>query len=170
MITLIRSTAATLTRPADTTQYAAGDLVANSTTASEVTNRVFTFPRFRGPLRIRKWLLEKTDNDVTSAAFLLHLFSSAPTYTSAGDNGAFATVGQSLTGTYIGTLTIAGMYGSSTFAHGQGVPVVGDYVTWEPAWGTAAELSLYGVMVANGTYTPTSGGTFKNTLEGEIEG
>lgn len=170
MITLIRATAPVMTRPNDSTQYAAGDLVANNTSAASVTNRIFTFQRFRGPLRIRKWLLEKTDNDVTSAAFLLHLFSSAPTYTSAGDNGAFATVGVTATGTYIGTMTIAAMYGSSTFAHGQGVPVVGDYVTWEPAWDSANVASLYGAIVANGTYTPTANGTFLNSLEGEIEG
>ena len=172
MITLIRATAPTLTRPSDTTQYAAGDLIANSVTDTAVTNRIFTFQRFRGPLRIRKWLLEKTDNDVTSAAFLLHLFSAAPTYTSAGDNSAFATVGVTLTGTYLGTMSIAASYGSSTFAHAQGVPVVdyGDYVTWEPAWDSADRANLFGVMIANGTYTPASAGTFKNTLEGEIEG
>lgn len=164
---IIRSSAATLTRPADTTAYSAGDLVANDVDAADVTNRIFTFPRFRGPLRIRKWFLEKTDGDITNAAFLLHLFTAAPTYTSAGDNGAFATVGVSLTGTYIGSLAITAMYGSSTFAHGQGGPVLGDYVSWEPNWGSADSLSLYGAMVATAAYQGASGGTFVNTLEGE---
>ena len=166
---IIRVTAPTFTRPADTTAYAAGDLVANSVTNTAVTNRIFTFSRFRGPLRIRKWMLEKTDNDITAAAFLLHLFTSAPTYTSAGDNSALATVGVTLTDTYLGTLTIAAMYGSSTFAHGQGVPVVGDYVLWEPGWGQGDTAALYGVMVANGAYTPASAGTFSNTIEGEYD-
>ena len=168
MITLIRATAPTLTRPSDTTAYAAGDLVANDTDAVDVTNRIFTFPRFRGPLRIRKWLMEKTDADVANASFQMHLFTAAPTYTSAGDNGLFATVGVTLTGTYLGTLAMTAMYASSTFAHGQGAPIVGDYVTWEPSWSGDVAL-LYGVMIAAAAYQGASAGTFKNTLEGEFE-
>jgi hypothetical protein len=164
---IIRASAPLLTRPGNGTQYAVGDLVANDTAAASVTNRIFTFERFRGPLRIRKWLLQKTDNDVTAAAFLLHLFTTAPTYATNGDNDPVS--GNATTSGYIGTMSIAAMYGFVTHSRGQGVPVVGDYVTWEPDWGTAGTLALYGIMVANGTYTPTSSGTFANTLEGEID-
>lgn len=165
-MTIIRATAPTFTRPGDTTAYGAGDLVANSTTNTAVTNRIFTFPRFRGPLRIRKWLLEKTDNDVTNAAFLLLLFSAAPTYTSAGDNSGTATVLVTATDTFLGAMSIAGMAASSTFAHGQGVPTVGDYVHWEPQFTNEVAL-LYGVMVANAAYQPASSGTYRNIIEGE---
>lgn len=75
---IVKSNQITFTRPNDSTQYAAGDLVADTTSNATVTNRLFVFKRCRGPIRIRKWLFQKTDNDTTSASFLLMLFSAAP--------------------------------------------------------------------------------------------
>lgn len=167
---LVKSNVITFTRPNDSTQYAAGDLVANNTAAASVTNRLFVFNRCKGPIRIRKWIIDKTDNDTTAAAFLLLLYSVAPTYTSAGDNSGIATVLVASTG-YVGTMSVTMSSGSTTNAFGQGVPVVGDYITWYPQWDDAGgTATLYGVMVANGTYTPAAQGIYTMQLEGEIEG
>ena len=167
---IVKSNQITFTRPNDTTQYAAGDLVANNTAAASVTNRLFVFNRCRGPIRIRKWLFQKTDNDTTAASFLLMLFSAAPTYTTGGDNSAITTVLQATAGSYLGTMSVTVSSGDTTMAFGQGVPVVGDYITWNPEWDGTETATLYGVCVANGTYTPTAQGVYVFQLEGEIEG
>lgn len=90
---------ANFTRPADTTAYTAGDLVANSTTAGSVVPLTWTSvtpadsgPTGFRPFRIAGVRLRKTKSDVANAQFRVHLFSTLPTFTSAGDNGAFATV------------------------------------------------------------------------------
>src|SRR6185437_974597 len=80
---------ANFTRPADTTAYATGDLVANSTTAGSVTPLSFTAPRYAtGSGQVRRARLKKSTNTTTNATFRLHLYATSPTPTN-GDNGAW---------------------------------------------------------------------------------
>lgn len=86
---------ANFTRPSDTTAYADGDLVANSTTAGSVVALALTnATRLAGRgARIRQVVIRKSGTGITANAnFTLHLFDVDPTGTNpaAGDNGAIS--------------------------------------------------------------------------------
>src|ERR1041385_1792793 len=91
----------TFVRPNDTTAYANGDLVANSTTANSVTPMTFKAP-LRG-IRLWRVFLFRTSTTVTNAKFRLHLFNDSPTVAN-GDNGAFS----STVSSYQGSVDIDG--------------------------------------------------------------
>lgn len=71
---------ATFSRPADTTTYASGDLVANSTTPTSVAPMVFTLGRGSSGSAasgmIRRLRLRKSGKDITAASYRLHLWRS----------------------------------------------------------------------------------------------
>ena len=64
----IQSVSTTFTRPTDTNVYAAGDLVANSTTAGSVTPMTLAFP-YGQNFAARNITLKKTKVDITNASF-----------------------------------------------------------------------------------------------------
>jgi hypothetical protein len=67
---------ASFTRPADTTAYASGDLVANSTTAGSVVAMTLSVGTAAGmPARIRRVRLMGDKADATNFNFRVHLFS-----------------------------------------------------------------------------------------------
>lgn len=161
-------------RPADTTQYSAGDLIANSTTAGSVVPLSFNVERLHGSGIIRRVLIHKTNATVTAAIFNLHLYHRAPTVTN-GDNGAFAV---DTTAYWIGTVA-CDMTSSSevvtSVSSAQGYVISTGYGFDCPVSGLAsstfqAPLALYALISAgtSGTYTPVSAEVFKVTLE--IEG
>jgi len=95
---------ATFTRPADTTAYASGDLVANSTTAGSVVAMTLTVGRVAGgSCMLRRCKLATSSTSTTSASFRLHLFRTAPATVTNGDNGAFSVSGVA---DYIGAFDI----------------------------------------------------------------
>lgn len=151
----IRSASASFTRPSNTTAYAAGDLVANNTTAGSVTPMTFTFPSGR-PLYLTHLKLRKTQDTLTSATFRLWLMTASPTVTN-GDNGAIA-------GTFLSTLmcepiqidalatlTGGGAIGSSLFTPGL----------------IALPPIAYGLLEATAAYSPASAEVFTVELIGE---
>lgn len=146
------------TRPADTTAYASGDLVANSTTAGSVVPLVFTKPVGAAPYAmIRRARLRKSSVGVTSSSFRLHLFRAAPTPAN-GDNGVFSTTGVA---DYIGAMDIIIDRAFTDGAAGQGVPLIGSEINTQwPASGM-----LYGLLEARGAYTPVSAETVTAVLE-----
>lgn len=81
-------TAPTMTRPADTTAYAAGDLVANSTTAGSVVPLEFDVGGGSGMVRKIRIRTNRTSGGTTNAVFRVFLFRTAPTV-AGGDNAAF---------------------------------------------------------------------------------
>ncbi len=81
-------TAPTMTRPADTTQYSTGDLVANSTTAGSVVPLEFDVGGGSGMVRKIRIRTNRTSGGTTSAVFRVFLFRTAPTVAD-GDNAAF---------------------------------------------------------------------------------
>lgn len=87
MKTILNSTS--FSRPTDTTPYAAGDLVANSTTAGSVSPMTFSFSEGTAPLWLRSVTLRKSQATITNANFRLWFLSASPTVTN-GDNGAIA--------------------------------------------------------------------------------
>ncbi len=147
---------ATFTRPADTTQYASGDLVANSTTAGSVVPMSFVVARSTGGSgMVRRARVRKSGAILTSASFRLHLYSASPTLTN-GDNAAWLTT---VSG-YLGSIDITLDKAFSDAAAGQGTPNTGAEVNF-----VTTVQTLYGLLEARATYTPASAEVFTVDLE-----
>lgn len=156
------STATTFARPGDTTAYTAGDLVANSTTAASVVPLNFRFrPMSAKQLQIRRFRLIKSSTGLTNPAFRLWLFTVAPTFATAGDNGAIASDVSGAAG-FLGQLAITAMVAMVDGAVGDGIPVAGTELIWDDKIGSDAtgHLSLYGILEATGAYAPGNAETF----------
>lgn len=158
---ILKSTSQTITRPADTTAYASGDLVANSTTAGSVTPFAFRVKKGTG-VKIWRVALAKSAASVTNAAFRVHLHSDSPTVAN-GDNGAISSTSSS----YIGFVDIA----APATAFSNTYVASGIYVNNSlaaPLFFTAdTDGYVYGLLEARGAYTPASEETFSITLFGE---
>ena len=152
-------TGSTVTRPADTTAYASGDLVANSTTAGSVTPISFASVVLAatGCVRVERVRLFKTGTSTTNASFRLHLFNATPSTIANGDNAAFLTSG---TG-YVGALDVTIDRAFSDGAHGAGISLTGSPMTLTIPSGT----TLYGLLEARGAYTPASAEVITAVLE-----
>lgn len=157
---------ASFTRPANTTAYAAGALVANSTTAGSVIPLAFlNVVRTAGDcVRIERARITKNGTSLTNASFKLHLFETLPVAT-VGDGGAFNASGVLATsgvlnypGSFSTTLNISGTDGAT----GNAVPLTGNAITVSPTLGT----TLYGLLEVTAAYTPVSGEVFTVVLEG----
>lgn len=86
------ATKSSFTRPADTTAYAVGDLVANSTVAASVNAGSWTGATFTGSgggTGKINGIGISVAASTTVKTFRVHLFTAAPTMTN-GDNGVFA--------------------------------------------------------------------------------
>lgn len=161
---------ASFARPADTTAYAVGDLVANSTTAGSVAPaELVGVARAAGEaFRIERVRLRKSGPSMTNAAFRVHLFRIAPVV-SVGDNAAFNTSGAlglaNIDG-HIGYVDVTMDLAATIGARGVGVPTTGSGITAEAAGASGHETSLWALIEARGAYTPVSGETFYVTIEG----
>jgi hypothetical protein len=160
--------AAQFTRPADTTAYAAGDLVANSTTAGSVVALTFTFGALKqAAIEIRRFKIRKSNTTITNGSFRLHLFTAIPTFTSAGDNSAIGTVAQGAAN-WLGSLDCGLTIALQDGAVGEGIPVSNTLGHAEivAQFAEGATPVLYGFLEARAAYTPTSAETFNITLYG----
>lgn len=145
-------------RPADTTAYASGDLVANSTTAGSVVAPSIALNPANGGLgRIRRCKLKKSGTSVTNAAFRVHLFRTAPTVTN-GDNGVWLPTESG----YVGSFDVTVDKAFSDGAVGLGLPTVGTDITFSQP---ADKKRLFILLEARGAYTPASAETFTVSLE-----
>jgi hypothetical protein len=163
----LREITYTFTRPADTTAYAAGDLVANNTTAGSVVPLAFASAvREEGAcLRIERVRLIASNTSLTNASFRVYIFRVSPTV-SVGDNGALnasSVLALSDVKDLIGWADITLDRSGTASAVGRGVPSTGSGMTASPTTGT----TLYGLIEATAAYTPTSGETFTVALEGQ---
>jgi hypothetical protein len=150
---------ASFTRPADTTAYAVGDIVANSTTAGSVTFPALTVARVAaGSAMLRRLKLHKSTNVTTGAVFRVHLWRAAPATVTNGDNGVFSTSGVA---DYLGAWDVTVDRAFTDGACGYGVPVRGADQTIKLASGTTI---VYGVE-ALGAYTPGNAEVFTVTLD-----
>ena len=147
-----------LTLPATTTAYAAGNLVANSATAGSIsvpgltlTNSGAIIPRLR-----------LSTNDATSTGWggvqvQVDLWSAAPTFVN-GDRGAFALASGAAShlGAYSGTMSAVGGDG----AYAELSPVVGSVSAPKLAvptiYWTLQAVSATGVTGASKTFTLTA--------------
>jgi hypothetical protein len=155
---IILQPSASITRPADTTAYTAGDLVANSTTAGSVSYGSLLVARSRTSMtQIRRAKLEKSGTSVTSAEFRVHLYSSLPTFAN-GDNAAFSTTRAG----YLGALNVTINQVFSDGSAGFGVPVNGVEIC---DTGSNGETTVFWALEALNAYTPVSAEVFTLTLD-----
>lgn len=156
---MIAAPSVSFTRPADTTAYASGDLVANSTTAGSVVPLKFSCaPLGSGRGRVRRARIHKSATSATNANFNLHLFSAAPTVTN-GDNGALAVaVGTTYLGKIALDMTTTGFSATDGLfqSAAPGAAIHFDLGT---------ERALYGLLEAAAGYTPANGEVITVTLE-----
>lgn len=155
----IIETSATFTRPSDTTAYASGDLVANSTTAGSVTPMTFNIGYGNG-FKLTRAYVKFNSATVTNAKFRLHLYNSSPTATN-GDNGAWLTTESG----YQGAIDVD----ASVLTFSDSTKAYGIYVN--TALNVPMLMStnsvLYGLLTATAAYTPTSAEIFIVALLGE---
>ena len=152
---IVRAAASQMTRPADVTAYASGDLVANSTTAGSVTPLSFTVARVAaGSGMIRRLRIKTSSTSITNAQFRLHLYTTSPTVTN-GDNGVWLSAGSA---NYIGSMDVTL---DKAFSDG----AAGLSAVTEINFALASGQLVYGLLEARAAYTPTSAGTFDVALE-----
>lgn len=154
-MSVISTVSASFTRPADTTAYASGDLVANSTTAGSVVPMTFSLAPLANGGMIRRVRICKTGTSVTSASFRLHLYTSSSITCANGDNGAWST---DQSANYVGAFDVTVDKAFTDGAAGNGVPLSGSEVNF-------ARTTYYGLLEARGAYTPTSAEVFSINLE-----
>lgn len=149
---------ATFTRPSNTTAYASGDLVADSTTAGSVTPLSWTAARVAaGSFMVRRIRLRKSGTSVTNASFRVHLYSASPVPAN-GDNGAWSTDGSAA---YLGRVDVTVDVAFTDGAQGIGTPLVGTEINVALASGQ----TIYGLVEARAAYTPASAEVFAVVLE-----
>ena len=150
---------ASFTRPANTTAYAVGNLVANSTTAGSVVPMQLEVARRPGGTgQIVRMRLRKSGAVLTNASFRVHLYRTAPTPTN-GDNGAWLTTGALA---YIGAFDITLDRAFSDGAHGTGLPLAGPVVVFAA---DEDSVVLHALLEARAAYTPASGEVFTLAAE-----
>lgn len=154
-------------RPANTDVYASGDLIANSVTAASVVPLSWTFPS-NAPSSVPAIRLTFDHPQLTGATFRLHLLNAIPTFVTAGDNSAVATVvATAYTAfwqSYEGTLSQI----SADGAAGILVPFDGLVLPVRKAPTAAVTTTIYGYLEARGAYPPKSAGVITATLILEV--
>lgn len=155
-------------RPANTTQYAANELVANNATAASVTPLRFSVDKSLGKGRICRARIYSSNSAVTAANFNLHLYARDPGTPTNGDNGAFGvTSGRYWIGTVACDMSSGSEITTST-DKSKGFAISG-FIQFdleaEGDWATSR--AIYGLLetASAATYTPASGETFEVALE-----
>jgi hypothetical protein len=147
----IHTVSDSFTRPANTTQYAAADLVANHTTAGSVVPLSFNVGS--GGAFLTRIRIEKSDSDIVAADFSISLFTSSPTPAN-GDNGAFSTdVSDKIARIDMGAMT-AGSDDDFVIIN-SGDAGLANALVLDESVGT-----IYALLEANDTYTPASAEVF----------
>jgi hypothetical protein len=158
---IYKKASASFTRPADTTAYAANDLVANSTTAGSVVP--IKLPMGKGGFAIHMIQLTKTDEtDVANADFDVNFYATvnAPV-SAAGDNAAWSIASVPVSG-YLGEWDLPTMTAASDEA--QTILRTGDTGMLSPIVGYNPGSYLYAFLQADGAYSPASAEVFTLTV------
>lgn len=146
------------TRPANTTAYAPGDLVANSATAASVVAPTFALgvEKYQN-IFVRRIKLRKSGTSITSASFRVHLYKVAPTTIANGDNGAFSTSGIA---DYIGAVDVTMDRAFTDGAFGVGIPMTGSELN-----AIVESGSICALVESRAAYTPASAEVFTVEIE-----
>lgn len=156
--TIVSSTA-NFTRPGDTTAYAVGDLVANSTTAGSVVPMSLVINTISSrSAYLRRVVLKKSTTGVTAPNFRIHFYTSSPTIAN-GDNAAYSTT---LSGHFCDM--DVNMLATDIFSDGNdgiGTPNNGSECAVTPAGGTPT--TIFALIEARGAYAPGNAEVFTIT-------
>jgi hypothetical protein len=150
----IRTVSGSFTRPADTTAYASGDLMANSTTAGSVdavTVRGWGDTQGSGSF-IHRVRIRKSGTSVTTCDVRVHLLAADPATVTNGDNGAFSISGSA---DWRGSFDVSVNQAFTDGACGQ--LIVSDPV---PVRVAGASQTLFCLLEARSAYTPASAEVF----------
>lgn len=154
---VVETLSQTITRPNDTTAYASGDLVANSTTAGSVTPFQLYIPYGRG-FKLWRTGINKSTATTTNAQFRVHFYKDSPTVAN-GDNGAFS----STSSNYLGFQDVDGT--APTFSNN--FRAFGSATSITLYMVTDTDQLIYGLLEARAAYTPGAQETFSLVLMGE---
>jgi hypothetical protein len=147
---------ASFTRPANTTAYAAGDVVNGDGVLVPVTLTAVA-KRNGGGGVIESVGLETNNVTVTNGTFRVHFFSAS--HATAADNAAFASL-HANRAAYIGFADLTILVADSASATGAQTQADVNI----PFQCASADDDLYAVVVATGAYTPASGQVFQLTV------
>ena len=164
------SISATITRPANTTQYTAGDAVTNSTSAPVAMTFSDVALSKGGGGTIADVLLVLSANNTGTLAgdFELWLFQGAAAPTADNDNAAFTPTDAECAD----LVAIVAFEGSDSFV-GTATAGAGGNVVYHPSRRAllytcqADTKDLYGLLVVRNAYTPVTGEIFTVTLKVE---
>lgn len=153
-------TSASFSRPADTTAYAIGDLIANSTTAGSVTPLSFNVGVSKGLIRAAS-LKVGTSALASGTSLRLHLWSQSPT-TTGGDNAAVFVSGAALVTSagYLGYVNITVDTWFSDGASGRAAPVM------DVHFNLGAGTTIYGLIEARSALTPANAAVITASISG----
>lgn len=155
---LISTPSANFTRPNDTTAYASGDLVANSTTAGSVVPLSFTaWTSGQAQTIMLRIRIIKSGTTPTNANFRVHLYEASPTPAN-GDNGAWST---DKAANYLGNIDVASMFAFTDGCTGYGSAAAGSEMRLHLTSGG----TIYALMEARAAYTPAANEVFTVKLE-----
>lgn len=154
---LFAAVGGTLVRPSNTTAYASGKIIAQSTVAGSCSAILIAASRANDATgMIRRLRLKVNDAAWVAATVRVHLFKDAPTFTN-GDGGNFAA---GLTeSNYLGYLDVLlDQSFSDPFAKG----FASGEINYEPSLGTP---NIFAVFEARSAVTPAASKTFSLTAE-----
>lgn len=144
-------------RPANTTAYTAGDLVANHATPGSVLPFQLTPVRsIATAICIKRIKLHHSTTTVANGSFRVHLFRDDPETITNGDNGAFSVSGCA---DYLGAFDV--VVGQAFTDGAAGV------LACEVPIRLAAGKAVYGLLEALAAYAPGSAETFTLGIEGD---
>lgn len=152
----------TMTRPSDTTQYAAGDGITTATSSASGMSVTNAARVSAGSGIIFGGVLEKSATSATSASFRGWIYQDAPSAVP-NDNSAFTAAVhadyQKLVGTFTCDMSSVGVAGSD----GLRGPITLERTNM--AFKLASGTSLTVILEARGTYTPASAEVFRLALD-----
>lgn len=154
---LINTLSASFTRPNDTTAYASGDLVANSTTAGSVVPLSLALANpAQVQTIIKRCRLVKSDTTATNGQFRVHFYGASPTVAN-GDNGAWST---NKAANYFGSIDVTVIAFSDGCA-GTGAVTAGAEMQINITSGS----TIYCLVEARAAYTPAAQEVFTLSVE-----
>jgi len=142
------------TRPANTTAYAVGDAISNSTSAPTVMTFTGVTRADGGGGMLKKVRIVKGASGVTNASFRLFLFVGSSPPSAIDDNAAF-TLLYSNRGKRFGSVDLV------MLSEGTGSDSAEDVVLPDiPFIVDTSNSNIYGILTAQGAWTPTSAEKF----------
>lgn len=149
---------ASFTRPADTTAYTTGDLMANSTTAGSVTPLSWTGATIGGSGGdgIIAGIMLRKSSSTAVCTVRVHFFTASPTVAN-GDNGAFSLSSYDLDNKIgVAELTLNITTGNGYEGQANGLDL---------QYSLASGDTIYALIEMLGAYTPVSGETINARVQ-----